>query len=60
MENWGLITGRTSVFLWDSERSGLQGQKRVASGEFARLKSSALLVSNSFKFRFMEARLESD
>lgn len=33
MENWGLITGRTSVFLWDSERSGLQGQKRVASGE---------------------------
>ncbi|SNX84196.1 probable AAP1 - alanine/arginine aminopeptidase [Melanopsichium pennsylvanicum] len=31
MENWGLITGRTSVYLYDDEKSGLQGQKRTAS-----------------------------
>ncbi|SJX60857.1 probable AAP1-alanine/arginine aminopeptidase [Sporisorium reilianum f. sp. reilianum] len=30
MENWGLITGRTSVYLYDAEKSGLQGQKRTA------------------------------
>ncbi|KAN0060302.1 Aminopeptidase 2 mitochondrial [Thecaphora frezii] len=30
MENWGLITGRTSVYLYDPEKSGLQGQKRTA------------------------------
>ncbi|WFD34664.1 Aminopeptidase 2 mitochondrial [Malassezia cuniculi] len=29
MENWGLITGRTSVFLYD-EKSGLQGKKVTA------------------------------
>ncbi|CAA7267619.1 unnamed protein product [Cyclocybe aegerita] len=31
MENWGLITGRTSVFLLDPERGDLQAKKRVAS-----------------------------
>ena len=30
MENWGLITGRTSVFLLDPERGDLQAKKRVA------------------------------
>ncbi|PWY97439.1 putative AAP1-alanine/arginine aminopeptidase [Testicularia cyperi] len=30
MENWGLITGRTSVYLYDPEKSGLQGQKATA------------------------------
>lgn len=30
MENWGLITGRTSVFLYD-EKSGLQGMKTTAA-----------------------------
>ncbi|SAM58350.1 probable AAP1-alanine/arginine aminopeptidase [Ustilago bromivora] len=30
MENWGLITGRTSVYLYDAKKSGLQGQKRTA------------------------------
>ena len=30
MENWGLITGRTSVFLYD-EKSGLQGLKLTAA-----------------------------
>ncbi|CAO1624129.1 unnamed protein product [Sympodiomycopsis kandeliae] len=31
MENWGLITGRTSVYLYDPEKSGIAGQKRTAS-----------------------------
>ncbi|PWN42825.1 putative AAP1-alanine/arginine aminopeptidase [Ceraceosorus guamensis] len=31
MENWGLITGRTSVYLYDPLKSGLQGMKRTAS-----------------------------
>ena len=30
MENAGLITGRTSVYLYDPEKSGLAGQKRTA------------------------------
>jgi len=30
MENWGLITGRTSVFLLDPERGDLPAKKRVA------------------------------
>lgn len=30
MENWGLITGRTSVFLYD-EKTGLQGMKTTAA-----------------------------
>jgi aminopeptidase 2 len=31
MENWGLITGRTSVFLFDEKKSDLQAKKRVAT-----------------------------
>ena len=31
MENWGLITGRTSVFLLDPERADLQAKTWVAS-----------------------------
>lgn len=31
MENWGLITGRTSVFLLDPKRSDLRSKKRVAT-----------------------------
>ncbi|KAG8910898.1 Aminopeptidase 2 mitochondrial [Tulasnella sp. 417] len=31
MENWGLITGRTSSFLLDPKKSDLVAQKRVAS-----------------------------
>ena len=31
MENWGLITGRTSVFLLDPKRSDLKAKKRVAT-----------------------------
>ncbi|EAU88167.2 leucyl aminopeptidase [Coprinopsis cinerea okayama7 len=31
MENWGLITGRTSVFLLDPERADQQSRKRVAT-----------------------------
>lgn len=30
MENWGLITGRTTVYLYDPEKSGIAGQKRTA------------------------------
>lgn len=30
MEGWGLITGRTSVLLWD-EKSGLAAKKRVGT-----------------------------
>ena len=29
MENWGLITGRTTVFLWDPKKSSLAAKKRV-------------------------------
>jgi len=31
MENWGLITGRTSVFLLDPNRGDLKAKKRVAT-----------------------------
>ena len=31
MENWGLITGRTSVFLLDPKRTDLKAKKRVAT-----------------------------
>ncbi|KAF9562157.1 leucyl aminopeptidase [Agrocybe pediades] len=31
MENWGLITGRTSAFLLDPARADIQAKKRVAS-----------------------------
>lgn len=29
MENWGLITGRTSVYLFDEKKSGIASRKRV-------------------------------
>jgi aminopeptidase 2 len=29
MENWGLITGRTSVYLYDETKSGIAAKKRV-------------------------------
>ncbi|KDR73449.1 hypothetical protein GALMADRAFT_71758 [Galerina marginata CBS 339.88] len=31
MENWGLITGRTSAFLLDPERANIQAKKQVAA-----------------------------
>ncbi|CAE6537754.1 unnamed protein product [Rhizoctonia solani] len=31
MENWGLITGRTSAFLYDEKSSDLRAKKRVAT-----------------------------
>lgn len=31
MENWGLITGRLSVFLLDPERADQAAKKRVAA-----------------------------
>ncbi|BGO90211.1 hypothetical protein NBRC10512_002414 [Rhodotorula toruloides] len=31
MENWGLITGRTSLYLWDPKQSGLQAKKGIVS-----------------------------
>lgn len=31
MENWGLITGRLSVFLLDPSRADQQAKKRVAA-----------------------------
>ena len=31
MENWGLITGRTSVFLMDPARADEQSRKRIAT-----------------------------
>lgn len=31
MENWGLITGRTTAFLYDDAVSGLVAKKRVAT-----------------------------
>jgi aminopeptidase 2 len=31
MENWGLITGRTTVFLFDPKKSSLAAKKRVAT-----------------------------
>ncbi|GAA95801.1 uncharacterized protein L969DRAFT_94837 [Mixia osmundae IAM 14324] len=30
MENWGLITGRTAIYLYDDERSGISGKKLTA------------------------------
>jgi len=30
MENWGLITGRTSVYLTDPKKGDLQAKKRIA------------------------------
>ncbi len=30
MENWGLITGRTTAFLFDPQKSELSAKKRVA------------------------------
>lgn len=30
MENWGLITGRTTAYLIDEERSDIAAKKRVA------------------------------
>lgn len=30
MENWGLITGRTTAFLYDPAKSSLSAKKRVA------------------------------
>lgn len=33
MENWGLITGRTSCFLVDTQRSDIGGKKRVAGSQ---------------------------
>jgi aminopeptidase 2 len=30
MENWGLITGRTTAYLYDPEKSSLAAKKRVA------------------------------
>ena len=30
MENWGLITGRTTAFLFDPAKSDLKAKKRVA------------------------------
>lgn len=31
MENWGLITGRTTAYLFDPEKSSLTAKKRVAT-----------------------------
>ncbi|CAD6910574.1 unnamed protein product [Tilletia controversa] len=31
MENWGLITGRTSVYLYDEKKAGLAAKKTTAS-----------------------------
>ncbi|TXT13659.1 hypothetical protein VHUM_01026 [Vanrija humicola] len=31
MENWGLITGRTTAYLYDPEKSSLAAKKRVAT-----------------------------
>jgi hypothetical protein len=31
MENWGLITGRTSAFLLDLQRADVSSRKRVAT-----------------------------
>jgi aminopeptidase 2 len=31
MENWGLITGRTSAFLLDPKGADLQAKKQVAA-----------------------------
>ncbi|KAF8311310.1 leucyl aminopeptidase [Clavulina sp. PMI_390] len=33
MENWGLITGRTTAFLYDPKKSSLSARKRVAELE---------------------------
>ncbi|EUC58817.1 leucyl aminopeptidase [Rhizoctonia solani AG-3 Rhs1AP] len=33
MENWGLITGRTSAFLYDEKTSDLLAKKRVATSQ---------------------------
>ncbi|GJN87500.1 hypothetical protein Rhopal_000449-T1 [Rhodotorula paludigena] len=31
MENWGLITGRTALYLWDPKNSGLQAKKGIVT-----------------------------
>lgn len=31
MENWGLITGRTIIYLYDPKKSGIASKKRTAS-----------------------------
>lgn len=43
MEGWGLITGRTSVLLWD-EKSGLAAKKRVGTVQVRSSFSSGTLL----------------
>ncbi|KAG8913108.1 Aminopeptidase 2 mitochondrial [Tulasnella sp. 417] len=57
MENWGLITGRTSSFLLDPKKSDLVAQKRVASTMshewlnegFATLMGEVIIIDKIFR-----------
>ena len=44
MENWGLITGRTTAFLFDPKKSELSAKKRVASVQAHEVGSLFVLV----------------
>lgn len=47
MENWGLITGRTSAFLFDAEKSDLAAKKRVAVVQSHEVRLSSSFLSHA-------------
>ena len=51
MENWGLITGRTSVFLLDPKRSDLRSKKRVATVQSHEVAHMWYVPSTIIKFK---------
>ena len=51
MENWGLITGRTSVFLLDPKRSDLRSKKRVATVQSHEVAHMWYIPSTIIKFK---------
>jgi hypothetical protein len=44
MENWGLITGRTTAFLFDPAKSDLKAKKRVAVVQSHEVSATVSLV----------------
>jgi len=51
MENWGLITGRTSVFLLDPKRPDLRSKKRVATVQSHEVAHMWYVLSAIIKFK---------
>jgi aminopeptidase 2 len=53
MENWGLITGRTSAFLLDPKSADLQAKKQVAT-------TQSHEVAHMWCVRFVSYALQTD